>query len=273
MQLIKNKKLRLFLGVVETTSLLSLKLALKNREGLRAFPGRVFRSYMTLVKDDKWLCQSVYEIFPGAEAVRTTFEHPKDERPINTPLDDLVRLALVTKIVAPKTIFEIGTFRGRTALNFALNSPPDCIIYTLDLPPEAKQAAMQRAFAHDANIIRASTPGVDYAGKDVSAKIVQLYGNSLEFDFSTYLGKMDMVYVDGAHDYEAVRIDTINAMKMIKPGGVVLWDDFADYGDQNDVTRAILDLIPGREVIQVDHTHIALHRTKQVASDARAAAA
>ena len=74
---------------------------------------------------------------------------------------------------------------------------------------------------------------------------------------------MDMVYVDGAHDYEAVRIDTINAMKMIRPGGLVLWDDFADYGDQNDVTRAVLDLLPGQEVIQVDHTHIALHRPSQ----------
>ena len=32
-------------------------------------------------------------------------------------------------------IFEIGTFDGRTTLNLALNSPPGCRVYTLDLPP------------------------------------------------------------------------------------------------------------------------------------------
>jgi predicted O-methyltransferase YrrM len=258
-QLIRNKKLRLLFGVLETTNFLTLKLALRNRAGLRAFPGRVFRSYMSLAKQDKWLCQGVFEIFPGVEGVRVNLEHLKDKG-LNTPVDDLVRLALITRIGAPKNVFEIGTFKGRTALNFALNSPAECKVYTLDLPPDAKQAAMQRACADDAKLIHTSVPSMDYHGKDVAAKIVQLYGNSLNFDFSPYYGKMDMVYVDGAHDYEAVRQDTINAMKMLTPGGILLWDDFADYGDYNDVTRAVLDILPGKEVIQVDHTHIALHR-------------
>jgi predicted O-methyltransferase YrrM len=262
MLLSKNKSLRLFLGVVETANLLSLRLAWKNRANLRSFPGKVFRSYMSLAKQDKWLSQEIYEIFPGSADVRAAFEYPRNEKPIKTPLDDLVRLALITKIVQPKSIFEIGTFKGRTALNFALNSPPECKVYTLDLPPEAKEAAKNRALAADKVIIGASTPGVDYKGKDVSNKITQLYGNSLEFDFSPYYGKIDLVYVDGAHDYDAVIQDTINAKKMLRPGGVLIWDDFADYGDQNGVTRAVLDSIPGTEVIQVEHTHLALHLTK-----------
>lgn len=259
MQLIKNKELRQMLGVLETTNLLALKLVLRNRASLRYFPGTIFRNYMSLAKRDKWRCDSVFEIFPGSEGVRATFEYPKEDG-LYAPLDDLVRLALITKIVAPKNIFEIGTYKGRTALNFALNSPADCTVYTLDLPPEAKKEAMERALTVDAMVINRAIPGMDYHNKDVSSKIVQLYGNSLKFNFSPYVGKMDLVYVDGAHDYEAVRVDTANAIKMLRPGGIVLWDDFADYGNYNDVTRAVLDVLPGDEVIQIDHTHIALYR-------------
>jgi len=263
MLLSKNKNLRLFCGVLETMNILSLKLAWKNPSNLCSFPGRMFRTYMSLVKQDKWLCKTVFEIFPGSEGVRVTFEHLKEPN-INTPLDDLARLALITKLLEPKKVFEIGTFRGRTALNFALNSPPDCTVYTLDLPPAAKQSARRRAFAHDAKVIDGSLPGLRYESKDVSGKIVQLYGDSQDFDFSPYFGKMDIVYVDGAHHYDAVRQDTINALKMLSPNGLLLWDDFADYGDQNDVTRAVLDVIPGKEVIQVDQRHIALHRPDHV---------
>jgi predicted O-methyltransferase YrrM len=36
----------------------------------------------------------------------------------------------VTRALAPGIIFEIGTFRGRAALNFALNSPEHCRVFT-----------------------------------------------------------------------------------------------------------------------------------------------
>lgn len=214
---------------------------------------------MSLAEKDKWLCRDVFEIFPATEAVRASLECCAREGGVYTRLDDLIRLAFIAKLVEPKTIFEIGTYKGRTALTFALNSPGDCTVYTLDLPPQAKALGMQRACTADAKIIDSSLPGLDYEGKDVSARIVQLYGNSLDFDFTPYAGKMDLVFVDGAHDYDAVRLDTINALKMLSPNGVLIWDDFADYGDYNDVTRAVLDILPGTEVIQVAATHIALY--------------
>jgi predicted O-methyltransferase YrrM len=254
-----NKNLRLFCGLLETMNFLTLKLAWKQRSNLRRFPGQMFRSYMSLVKQDRWQSKDVFEIFPGCEQVRVTIDHLSEPN-IYAPLDDLTRVALITKLVAPKNVFEIGTFRGRTALNFALNSPPDCTVYTLDLPPDAKPRAIERANIADAKLIAKTAPELRYTGTDVAHKIKQLYGDSQEFDFRPYFGKMDLVYVDGAHHYDAVSLDTMNALEMLKPGGVLLWDDFADYGDYNDVTRAVLDLIPAEEVIQIDHTHTAFHR-------------
>jgi len=67
------------------------------------------------------------------------------------------------------------------------------------------------------------------------------------------------VFVDGAHHYEAVLSDTRQALKMVRPGGAILWHDFANYGDYNDVTRAVLDEIGGERIMQIANTQLAIY--------------
>ena len=261
MLLTKNKTLRRIAGLFETFNYLFFKLLIKNPSKASAFPGKVFREYMSLAGKDKWVHKDFADIFSIEEGIRLTIDHLPG-RGVSNKLDELAYLALITKIVTPNRIFEIGTFRGRTALNFALNSPGDCIVYTLDLPPDERNEQISKSYEIDANIIRAGVTGADYQGKDVEKKIKQLYGNSLKFDFSPYFGKIDLVFVDGAHHYEAVKSDTAHALKMVRPGGVIIWHDFANYGDYNDVTRAVLDILPGNEVIQIEVTQLALYQHK-----------
>jgi predicted O-methyltransferase YrrM len=253
-----NKRLRQALGILETGNLLFLKLMLKNREGASMFPGEVFRKYMSLVGEDQWKCCSIFEALPELRDQRITIEHQPSDA-ILTPLEQLAALAFICRATARTTVFEIGTFRGRTALNFALNSPDDCTIYTLDLPPDDR-AALSAHSAADKMIVGASRTGVDYEGKDVSPKIKQLYGDSTKFDYAPFFGKVDLVYVDGAHHYEVVESDTKNALKMVRPGGMIAWDEFANYGDYNDITRAVLDTIPADQVWQIENTQIAVYR-------------
>jgi predicted O-methyltransferase YrrM len=162
----------------------------------------------------------------------------------------------------PKVIFELGTFRGRTALNFALNSPADCRIFTLDLAPSGRSAVIERVNAADASIIQASETGCDYRGSDVEHKIEQLYGDSTRFDFRPFSGQVDLVFVDGGHDYEVARSDTRNALAMVRPGGVVVWHDFGNYGDYYDVVRAVFDEVPRDDVCQIAHTQLAVYRRR-----------
>jgi predicted O-methyltransferase YrrM len=78
-------------------------------------------------------CRNVFEVIPKGDRVRFEIEHiPSDF--IGTPLEQLACLALITRATQPKTVFEIGTFRGRTVLNFALNAPDDAKVYTLGRP-------------------------------------------------------------------------------------------------------------------------------------------
>lgn len=259
MLLSRNKRIRQIAGLLETGNLLFLRLLLRNRAAAAVFPGEIYRAYMAHAREGPWSCRSIFEILPDTRRIRAQIEHiPSDV--IATPLEQLACLSLLTKATQPRAIFEIGTFRGRTALNFALNAPDDAQIYTLDLPPDDRESAQARTNTSDATIITESQTGIEYRGSDVEHKITQLYGNSSSFDFSSYFGKMDLVYVDGAHHYDAVRKDSENAIRMLQDGGYVLWDEFCNYGDYNDVTRAVIDTVPKGEVVQVANTQLALYR-------------
>jgi len=251
--------LRQIAVLLETGNLLFLRLLMRTRAAAAAYPGEIYRTYLALAREGPWPCRSLFEILPAAGRVRAEIEHiPSDV--IATPLEQLACLALLTRALRPSGVFEIGTFRGRTALNFALNAPVDAKVYTLDLPPHERSDAQKRTNPSDATIISASRTGIDYRDSDVAHKITQLYGDSSSFDFTPYYGKMDLVYVDGAHDYEAVRRDSQNAIQMLRPGGYALWDEFCNYGDYNDVTRAVIDAVPRGEVVQVANTQLAVYR-------------
>jgi len=143
-------------------------------------------------------------------------------------------------------LFEIGTFDGRTTLNFALNSPAQCTIYTLDLPPDLEtRFSLAEGERH---MIDKPKPGSRYERHrktypNAIGKIHQLLGDSAAFDFSPFIDSSSLVFVDGSHHFDYVMSDSKAAMAMAIMGGVVVWHD---YGVWEDVTRA-LDTLEQRE--------------------------
>jgi predicted O-methyltransferase YrrM len=142
-------------------------------------------------------------------------------------------------------VFEIGTLNGYTALHFALNSPDDGTVYTLDLPQDvARTAAVQLATTViDDEHIRSNLGRQTYCfrGTAVERKIRTLFGDSATFDFAPYHGAIDLMFIDGAHSYEYVRSDTVQAMRCVRPGGLICWHDFGRVG-VNGVTQWLREL-------------------------------
>ena len=147
---------------------------------------------------------------------------------------------LVVELVAllqPKAAFEIGTMRGLLTSLIAMNMPSDGCVFTLDLPSGAvpEHASdlqyIERVELHLGDFFR-NTP---WMGK----KIRQLRGNSLQFDFSPFYDKMDFVLVDASHTDAAVFSDSMNAFRMIKVGGVILWHDYESMRSEYGVTRCV----------------------------------
>jgi predicted O-methyltransferase YrrM len=143
-------------------------------------------------------------------------------------------IGIISKIVAyqkPKSIFEFGTFDGRTTINMAINSPLDTRIYTLDLPASQKDSTKYPLTTHgqysDLTYVNKPESGSRYKGREGSEKIIQLYGDSALFDYSTYKGGMDLIFVDGSHARKYTENDTEVALSMLKPGGIIIWHDYA----------------------------------------------
>jgi predicted O-methyltransferase YrrM len=123
----------------------------------------------------------------------------------------------------PRKVLEVGSFRGLTTLNIAMNAP-DAEIHTLDLPPDF-DPAQTRFENNDANTIRARG-FYYYDGREEASRIRQHYGDTATFDYAEVGGGVDFCLIDAAHSYEYVRNDTAKALPLMADGGLMLWHDY-----------------------------------------------
>lgn len=174
---------------------------------------------------------------------------------------DALYLAMLAKALSPKTVFEIGTLHGYTALLFALNTPPDTVIYTLDLPLDNScSPSLPTTIMDDAHIAaHAHSTRYLYQNHPAGGKVKQLYGDSAQFDFRPYHDIVDIFFVDGAHSYDYVRSDTQKALSCTRRG-VIVWHDYGRWG-VNDVSRWLHKLVrTGFEVYRLPGSSLAVLR-------------
>ena len=170
-------------------------------------------------------------------------------------------LATLVKELNPRTIFEIGTYNGFTALHLAVNSPWDCKIYTLDLPPDYDVKKAGESSYDDLLVIKLSQEKISerfYKKHPLENKITELYGDSSIFDFSGYFGKMDIVFIDGNHSMDFVKKDTESALKMLSDRGVIVWHDY-DYIIHKDVFIYLNSLSKKYPIYSVPRTRFAVY--------------
>jgi Methyltransferase domain len=150
-------------------------------------------------------------------------------QPVASHLADLISMCMLCQITKPKVILEIGTFHGSGALHWAGNAP-EAEVYTLDLPagivPSLAATEMDRTITSG----HAAAKQMAFEGRPEAKRIHPLYGDSATFDFSPFIGKVDLLFIDGAHSYEYVRNDTLRAVPCCRPGSVIAWHDYGRAG-------------------------------------------
>jgi methyltransferase family protein len=174
----------------------------------------------------------VWQSFELAEPVAITIDGPAATewfRHIASYTADLVSVCMLCRILNPKVVFEIGTYHGSGTLHLACNSP-QATVYTLDLAPNSAVAldttSMDWLHIHE----HAKTPRMFFEGRPEQSRIVQLYGDSSKFDYTAWLHKVDLFFIDGSHSYQYVRNDTMKALQCCHPGSVIAWHDYGRFG-------------------------------------------
>ena len=174
---------------------------------------------------------------------------------------DRAVLCAMSRLVRPKTFFEIGTYLGETTLALARNNP-EAQIYTLDLPSpgERKSAALEMT---DEYLFERWDRGSAFKGTPESGRITALTGDSATFDFSPYAGRIDMAFIDASHSYSYVKADTEAALSMLSPQGVIAWHDYPAYPGIYAYLNE-LGATPGRKIYHITGTGLAFSGGKNL---------
>nr|MDP9147895.1 class I SAM-dependent methyltransferase [Acidobacteriota bacterium] len=165
-------------------------------------------------------------------------------------------LATIVAFLKPQSIVEFGTYLGASALTFMLNAPAAKLL-TIDLPDEPGDISNLPPVDKDHVASSRNMIGKWYKGTAQEARIQQLQCDSRSLDLSKYVERADLVLIDGGHDVECVSADTKNAFKVIRSGGVVLWDDY--FWLYPDVVEFLDELSSTHELACIQGTNLVAH--------------
>ena len=184
------------------------------------------------------------DIFPGIEHVRCGAT-PANRHFFELPYGERFVLDVIARHVGATRLFEFGTFRGTTTRLLADAAGPDGVVHTIDLP---------RADGVDdrADVIGAELHDLPADAADV----VQHRADTAHFDFTPYVGSFDLVLLDASHKHDDVLRDSRNALRLVRPGGVVVWDDY--HAGEPGVVRALRDLSHELPIVNVRWTRLAV---------------
>jgi hypothetical protein len=179
----------------------------------------------------------------------------------NVLIEELCKICLIVKWLQPKRILEIGTYNGMTTLQMALNAPADCTTYTLDLSSEQASklelSRMDELIATQFKKRFQTTTGSYFANRN-ALNIVQLWGDSGTFDYSSIETPIDLIFIDAAHDYENKRKDSDTAFRILSPRGVILWHNYSDVLCP-DVTKCLGELAQQKKLWHLRNTSLAVY--------------
>jgi caffeoyl-CoA O-methyltransferase len=128
-------------------------------------------------------------------------------------------LQMISHMIRPKNILEIGTFTGYSAICLAQGLQPGGKLFTIDINPEMEDFAM---------------PYFEEAG--LKDKIVMLTGNASEI-IETINESFDLVFIDADKESYITYFDLV--FSKVKPGGYMLTDNTLWYGRVLDLNAEI----------------------------------
>lgn len=123
---------------------------------------------------------------------------------------DHIFIASLVHVLHPRTCIEIGTSLGLVTSTIAANAPVDSEVHTIDMSEEERIGSFFRQ-------------------RPESGKIKQHFGPSTHFDFRPFAGLVDLVFIDGSHEFDDVCRDSKNALNVLSDRGVIVWHDVTPY--------------------------------------------
>jgi predicted O-methyltransferase YrrM len=141
--------------------------------------------------------------------------HPGEPPAGSINIYETFLISALVKLIQPKVILEIGTYRGRTTFHLFHNASEDTIIYTIDLPEDEFPDNVT-----DANLTYNKTR--DFLPNN--RRIKQIKINTRDWE-GMLEEKINFAFIDADHSYSGVKNDTEKAFSCLDKYACVCWHD------------------------------------------------
>jgi len=151
--------------------------------------------------------------------------------------------------ILPRRHLEFGTWKGFGAKLCAQNCGAE--IWTINLPDGEYDADGEAVYRSDDKQTDAGEEiGILYKTAGLDDRIHQILADSKTWTGTDFKdGFFDTALIDGGHDPDTVMIDTFNALRLVRDGGLVMWHDFCPC------PQAIQHFSSARGVALAIHNH------------------
>lgn len=166
-------------------------------------------------------------VFPGIERIEVVMADASHADG-NVSMQELYSLCAIARYRQVRCAFEIGTFNGLVTAHLARNTDPSARLLTLDFRSADLPTAKWALAPGEQVYVQKAVIGekIQQLPDACRVKVLQLYGDSAQFDFSPYYGQVDFVVIDGSHAYRYVAHDSEEAFRLRSPTGLILWHDY-----------------------------------------------
>lgn len=189
-----------------------------------------------------------------------------------TMIEAAVLVALI-RMLEPSCIVEFGTFRGYSTALMVRNASLTCRVVSLDLgnlgtaangAPVYTAAELRSDDRKNDDYLRhvQSAEGTFYLSgltPQESQRVTLLHGDSRAFDVTAHQldAAVDMVFIDGGHDFATIASDTAKALQMASTSSVIVWHDF-NSSIHGDVTAFVSGIAADYQILHVQNTMLAI---------------
>ena len=165
-----------------------------------------------------------------------------------------------------KNIFEFGTCSGKTTALFALNSPSESRIYSVTLNP-ADLSSLSFGKNQD---VKAALNNVKkesiydqfiFTNMSIKNKINIIFEDSTRVNVDEFENLMDLIFIDGGHNYSCVKNDSEKSFKMIKDEGYIFWHDYNVLKKScKDVVKYIHEISKIKKIFHIKNTSLCYYK-------------
>lgn len=182
-------------------------------------------------------------------------------------IDDSPILMYIYRHFRPRRHLEFGTWQGMGTLYCLEES--DATVWTINPPFGEDRPDGDAAYGHEESELPSvrlwakkvgfgekdsyKTDTIGFIGrfyleKEMGHRVCQVYCDSRKWETSNYPADFfDTVLIDGGHAKDVVINDTLKALQLTRPGGIIMWHDFCPpvwdrYETTIGVTEAVLEI-------------------------------